>query len=83
MNANNTPSVQQEKRDNIVLAKIELQSMLNDAVEHGIKEALEQQKQFNKEISERLDQQAKAINKRDKDLLEGIRQLQESKKLEL
>ncbi|PYZ93374.1 hypothetical protein CR194_09310 [Salipaludibacillus keqinensis] len=83
MNANNTPSVQQEKRDNIVLAKDELQSMLNDAVEHGIKEALEQQKQFNKEISERLDQQAKAINKRDKDLLEGIRQLQESKKLEL
>lgn len=92
MNTDISPSVHEEKREIIELSKEDLQTMLNNAVEKGTNNAMDQQQKFNKELLDRLDKQNEyiqkqqqyiddRINQRDKDLLEGIRELQEQKQL--
>lgn len=70
-----------------------LQRSDNNAItQEQMKEFMDQQQKFNKELLDRLDKQSdyiqkqqeyidKRINQRDKDLLEGIRELQEQKQL--
>lgn len=61
----NTPSVHEEKRDNIMLSKNELNDMLQSSVEQGANKIIEQQ---NKELIEWIEQKEKELQEREQAL---------------
>ncbi|WP_026688299.1 DUF3967 domain-containing protein [Alteribacter aurantiacus] len=77
-NAEKTLSVIDKKHDNQAFMKEDVQKFIDEAVERAFKKGKEQGKQEVKELLNKVDER---LENRDRQLMEGLRELQEEKKL--